>query len=71
MSDELTTLITFGSPEEAALARARLAQAGISCVLSDEHFSSAQGDVLAGGVTLQVAPEDASLAQKILEEDYE
>lgn len=67
MTDELTTLVTFGSPEEAALARARLAEAGIPSVLADAHFDSELGDVLAGGVLLQVAPRDAQLAQQILE----
>jgi len=67
MPDELVTIATFNSPEEAALAKAALAEAGIRSFLADEYFSSMYGQVLSGGVKLQVSARDALLAQQVLE----
>lgn len=69
MSDELVTIVTFACSEEAALAKARLTEAGIDSFVADEHFASTYGDVLAGGVKLQVLADDVPLATTVLEEN--
>jgi hypothetical protein len=52
---------------EAQLAQGALEGAGIASVIQDENLSRLYGNVT-GGARLQVAPEDASEAARVLDE---
>ncbi len=62
------TVATFWSGVEAHLARLKLEDAQVPCVLADEHLSATHCFVLAtGGVKLQVPAELARLAREVLD----
>jgi hypothetical protein len=73
MADDPMTVISFSHPWEAHLAKSRLESEGITVSLADEHtvgmnwlYSNA-----VGGVKVQVAAEDFTRAQQILQSEVD
>jgi hypothetical protein len=64
----MRTVATYGTLEEALLARARLEDSGIKAFLPDEFTASSGFGVFnaIGGIRLQVEDEDLPLASQVL-----
>lgn len=70
MNEALTTIASFSTVEEAALAKNKLTEAGINTYLDGENtvFLFWCLDNALGGIKLQVSEQDAEAACEILEE---
>src|SRR3954451_8116158 len=67
MKSPWVTVWQFMDVSEALLAKGKLETAGIECILGNENMARMYGFAV-GGVTLQVAPHQASDALTILQE---
>lgn len=65
----MKTLRTFPGLIPAQLAQARLLASGIQSVIPDEASASMGYAGVAGGVRLQVQPEDVTAAEAVLAEE--
>jgi hypothetical protein len=65
---DVVTIATYAKPEEAHLARLRLCREDIPAFIKDEHLvqTAWTWTILAGGVKLQVAEDDAEQARALL-----
>ena|ERR1700722_10190281 len=68
---ELVTIRTFRDPSDAMMAKSVLDSAGIPCLMKDENMVRMQWmwSNLIGGIRLQVRPEDAETAQRLLSQE--
>jgi len=72
MRQDSVIIARYDSMPEAHIAMGRLEVEGIDAWLADEHLVQTDWlySIAVGGIKLQVAPEDAQRALKILETDY-
>ena len=66
------TIATFDLIPDAYIAMGRLRAEGIYCQLADDHRVQTDWlySIAVGGIKLQVHPQDAELARRILATDY-
>ncbi len=67
----LITIATYDFWPDAEIARGRLQSEGIDAWLADQHLVQLDWlySIAVGGIKLQVAPEDAERARRILDRD--
>ena len=65
----MTTIATFGTPQDAHLMRMRLESAGIASYVQGENVFQTLGAPIAAPILLQVADEDALPARQFLAAD--
>jgi hypothetical protein len=68
---ELVTIRAFRDPSDAMMAKSVLDSAGIPCLMKDENTVRMQWmwSNLIGGIRLQVRPEDAETAERLLSQE--
>jgi hypothetical protein len=68
---ELVTIRAFRDPSDAMMAKSVLDSAGIPCLMKDENLVRMQWmwSNLIGGIRLQVRPEDAETAERLLSQE--
>ena len=68
----MVTVATFDHMVDAHIALGRLQAEGLQAYLGDEHLVQADWlySIAVGGIKLQVAPQDADRARRILATDY-
>jgi hypothetical protein len=67
MEEEMVTIRTFRTPWEAHVAKARLEEDGIACVIDDEDAATVFGSALAfASVKLKVPQSQSERADEIL-----
>jgi DNA-directed RNA polymerase subunit RPC12/RpoP len=66
ISDDLVTLLTFGSAVEAHLAKGRLEMEGIESFVADEYAAATFGLSQTDGIRLQVRESDMGRALEIM-----
>ena len=69
---KLITFKSFNTPVEAHIVKARLEDAGISCVLTNENMSAMTGvfNQQVSAVQLKIDPADLEKAHQILKEEF-
>lgn len=69
---DIVTIARYDSMPEAHIAMGRLHAEGIEAWLADEHLVQTDWlySIAVGGIKLQVHPEDAGRARRVLLQDY-